>query len=53
MTSDTKNHLILSGCSMAGSLLGYYLCANNDKDHIPATLIGGFVGGVIGAMITK
>jgi len=46
-------HLIISGLSMVGSLSGYYYAKRKGQEYIPALLIGGFIGAVIGEALVK
>jgi len=48
-----KEKVIVSASTLVGSLLTYLYAKHADKDAIPYVMIGGFVGGVIGEMISE
>lgn len=46
--------LIKSSSTLFGSLFGYQLAKNNPFiDRVPAMLIGGFIGSIMGDQISK
>ena len=47
-----KEKAIVSTLTLAASLTGYYYAKSVTKDTVPFTMIGGFVGAVIGELIT-
>ncbi len=48
-----NNHTIISALSLSGSLTAYYYAKFHEKDRIPAMLIGGFFGAIIGELIAQ
>jgi hypothetical protein len=46
-----KEKAIVSTITLAASLASYYYAKSVTKDTVPYTMIGGFVGAVIGELI--
>jgi hypothetical protein len=46
-----KEKAIVSTLTLAASLASYYYAKSVTKDTVPYTMIGGFVGAVIGELI--
>ena len=42
-----NNHLIHSTATFIGSLLGYYIAQDTERDRIPMMMLGGFTAGCI------
>jgi hypothetical protein len=47
-----KEKAIVSTITLAASLASYYYAKSIAKDPVPYTMIGGFVGAVIGELIS-
>lgn len=46
-----SDHLIRSTATMIGSMLGYYIAKDRERESLPAMMLGGFVSGCIGEWI--
>lgn len=52
--NESEKNLIKSGIAIAGTLVGYAIGKKSKKvDKIPALLIGGFVGQIIGSTVAS
>lgn len=48
-----KEKTIVSTVTLAASLISYFYAKETQKDVVPYVMIGGFVGAVIGEVITN
>ncbi len=48
-----KERILVSTFTLATSLVAYYYGKTHEKDVVPYTMIGGFVGAWLGEMIAK
>lgn len=46
-----RDHLLRSGASLEGSLVGYYLAKDSGRDNLPAIMLGGFAAGCLAEWI--
>lgn len=44
---------IISGCTLAGSLISYYYGKAHQKDAVPYVMIGSFIGAIVGEVIAS
>lgn len=44
---------VIATLTLIGSLTSYYYGKANGKDVVPYTMIGGFVGGLLGELLYK
>ena len=47
-----KEKTIVSTVTLAASLISYFYAKETQKDAVPYVMIGGFIGAVIGEVIT-
>lgn len=47
-----KERTIVSASALAASLLAYWYARNAEKDSVPYVMIGGFIGAMIGEVIS-
>jgi len=47
-----KEKTIVSTVTLAASLISYFYAKEANKDAVPYVMIGGFIGAVIGEVIT-
>jgi hypothetical protein len=47
-----KEKIVVSTCTLFGSLALYYYSKTYQKDVVPYTMIGGFIGALVGEIIT-
>jgi hypothetical protein len=47
-----KEKIVVSTCTLIGSLALYYYSKTHQKDIVPYTMIGGFIGALVGEIIT-
>lgn len=48
-----KERTIISTSALAASLLAYWYARNAEKDSVPYVMIGGFIGAMIGEVISS
>lgn len=48
-----KDKTIISGCTIAATLLAYYYAKGVQKDVVPYMMIAGFAGAVVGELIVE
>lgn len=48
-----KERTIVSASALAASLLAYWYARNAEKDSVPYVMIGGFIGAMIGEVISS
>ena len=48
-----NNHMIHSTAAFIGSLLGYYIAQDTERDRIPMMMLGGFAAGCIAHLLLE